>query len=95
MQDDQGPVRAPEFPSNVTWLQGGPLRLSELRGRPVLVDFWDYTCVNCIRTLPYVSEWHDRYGPLGLQVIGVHAPGRAVRLAGVTRSSKSGRGGRI
>jgi len=74
VQDDQGPVRAPEFPTSVTWLQGGPLKLSELRGRPVLVDFWDYTCVNCIRTLPYVREWHDRYGPLGLQTIGVHAP---------------------
>jgi thiol-disulfide isomerase/thioredoxin len=74
VQDDQGPVRAPEFPTTVTWLQGGPLKLTELRGRPVLIDFWDYTCVNCIRTLPYVREWNDRYGPLGLQTIGVHAP---------------------
>ena len=74
MQEEQGPVRAPEFPANVAWLQGGPLRLADLRGRPVLLDFWDYTCVNCIRTLPYVREWHDRYGPLGLAVIGVHAP---------------------
>ncbi|MDP9236977.1 MAG: redoxin domain-containing protein [Chloroflexota bacterium] len=74
MQEEQGPVRAPEFPANVTWLQGGPFKLADLRGRPVLIDFWDYTCVNCLRTLPYVNEWHRRYGPLGLTVVGVHAP---------------------
>jgi thiol-disulfide isomerase/thioredoxin len=74
MQQDEGPVRAPEFPPNVTWLQGGPLRMADLRGKPVLIDFWDYTCVNCLRTLPYVKEWHRRYGELGLTVIGVHAP---------------------
>jgi len=45
-----------------------------LRGRAVLVDFWDYTCVNCIRTLPYVQAWHERYRDKGLTVIGVHTP---------------------
>jgi hypothetical protein len=45
-----------------------------LRGRAVLVDFWDYTCVNCIRTLPYVEAWHERYRNQGLTVIGVHTP---------------------
>jgi thiol-disulfide isomerase/thioredoxin len=45
-----------------------------LRGRAVLIDFWDYTCVNCIRTLPYVQAWHERYQHLGLTVIGVHTP---------------------
>jgi thiol-disulfide isomerase/thioredoxin len=74
MQEEQGPVRAPEFPPGVTWLQGGPLRMADLRGKPVLIDFWDYTCVNCLRTLPYVREWHRRYGPLGLVTVGVHAP---------------------
>lgn len=74
MQEEQGPVHAPEFPPNANWLQGGPLCMSDLRGRPVLIDFWDYTCVNCIRTLPYVKEWHRRYAPLGLTVVGVHAP---------------------
>jgi len=74
MQEEQGPVRAPEFPPEVTWLQGGPLRLADLRGKPVLLDFWDYTCVNCLHTLPYVREWHGRYQSLGLTVIGVHAP---------------------
>jgi thiol-disulfide isomerase/thioredoxin len=68
------PVRAPEFPSDVTWLQGGPLTMHDLRGRPVLIDFWDYTCVNCLRTIPYLKEWHARYAPHGLVIIGVHAP---------------------
>lgn len=74
MQDNQGPVHAPEFPPGASWLQGGPLRMADLRGRPVLIDFWDYTCVNCIRTLPYVKEWHRRYREHGLTVVGVHAP---------------------
>jgi len=74
MTQEAGPVRAPEFPPNVTWLQGGPLRLAGLRGKPVLIDFWDYTCVNCLRTLPYVKEWHRRYAEHGLVVVGVHAP---------------------
>ncbi len=74
MEEELGPVHAPEFPANATWLQGGPLKMAALRGRPVLIDFWDYTCVNCIRTLPYVNEWHRRYAPLGLTVVGVHAP---------------------
>src|SRR3977135_1092649 len=58
------------------WLQHGPVDLAHLRDRKVvLVDFWDYTCVNCIRTLPYVVGWHRRYAAHGLQVVGVHAPG--------------------
>jgi thiol-disulfide isomerase/thioredoxin len=48
--------------------------MRQLRGRAVLVDFWDYTCVNCIRTLPYIQAWHERYRDLGLTVIGVHTP---------------------
>jgi len=68
------PVRAPEFPSDVTWLQGGPLTMHDLHGRPVLIDFWDYTCVNCLRTIPYLKKWHVRYAPHGLAIIGVHAP---------------------
>jgi len=57
------------------WIQHGPVNLKELRGRAVvLVDFWDYTCVNCIRTLPYVAGWHSRYHRDGLVIVGVHAP---------------------
>jgi len=57
------------------WIQKGPVELAQLHGRKVvLLDFWDYTCVNCIRTLPYVSQWHQRYAAKGLVVVGVHAP---------------------
>jgi thiol-disulfide isomerase/thioredoxin len=67
-------IYAPELEGG-TWIQGGPIHLKELRGKAVvLVDFWDYTCVNCIRTLPYVEGWHRRYHTDGLVVVGVHAP---------------------
>ena len=57
------------------WLQGAPVNLQDARDHHVLlIDFWDYTCVNCIRTLPYVAEWHRRYAKDGLIVVGVHAP---------------------
>src|SRR5437870_5334985 len=67
-------VRAPEFPPGVTWLNSPPLTLKQLRGKVVLVDFWEYTCVNCIRTFPYLQEWDRRYRGKGLVIIGVHAP---------------------
>ena len=56
------------------WLNSEPLTAEGLRGRVVLVDFWTYSCVNWLRTLPYVSAWHERYGDRGLVVVGVHAP---------------------
>jgi thiol-disulfide isomerase/thioredoxin len=72
MRVEKGKVRAPEI--GRVWLNSTPLSFRQLRGRVVLVDFWDYTCVNCIRTLPYVQAWHERYGGKGLTVIGVHTP---------------------
>jgi thiol-disulfide isomerase/thioredoxin len=72
MRVEKGKVRAPEI--GRVWLNSSPLSFRQLRGRVVLVDFWDYTCVNCIRTLPYVQAWHERYGGKGLTVIGVHTP---------------------
>jgi thiol-disulfide isomerase/thioredoxin len=69
---EKGTVRAPEI--GRVWLNSAPLSFRQLRGRVVLVDFWDYTCVNCIRTLPYVQAWHERYRDKGLTVIGVHTP---------------------
>ncbi len=87
MTDDATKVRAPEL-SGGYWLNSEPLATASLRGGPVLVDFWDYTCANCIRTLPYVSEWHRRYSTHGLTVIGVHAPefSFAKELDGVKRA---------
>ncbi|MEJ0097042.1 MAG: cytochrome c biogenesis protein DipZ [Bauldia sp.] len=66
-----------QFPSPdgaVTWLNSPPLTPSELKGKVVLVDFWTYSCINCIRTLPYVRAWADKYKDAGLVVIGVHSP---------------------
>lgn len=65
-------VHAPEI--GPLWLNSPPLTLRQMRGSVVLLDFWDFTCVNCIRTLPYVKEWHARYEGLGLRVIGIHSP---------------------
>ncbi|MCS7061157.1 MAG: redoxin family protein [Anaerolineae bacterium] len=68
-------VRAPELPQSVRWLNSPPLSLRDQRGRRVvLIDFWDYTCINCLRTLPYVIEWDAKYRDHGLLTIGVHAP---------------------
>ena len=72
MRVEKGQVRAPEI--GRVWFNSPSLTFRQLRGRAVLVDFWDYTCVNCIRTLPYVQAWHERYKDKGLTVIGVHTP---------------------
>jgi thiol-disulfide isomerase/thioredoxin len=66
--------RPPEFPSGLTWLNSDPLKVEGLKGKVFMVDFWEYTCVNCIRTLPYLKAWHDRYADKGLTIIGVHTP---------------------
>jgi thiol-disulfide isomerase/thioredoxin len=63
-----------ELDGATVWLNSEPLTADGLRGRVVLVDFWTYSCVNWLRTLPYVSAWHERYGDSGLVVVGVHAP---------------------
>jgi cytochrome c biogenesis protein CcdA/thiol-disulfide isomerase/thioredoxin len=69
---DYGP--APEFAGLVGWLNSKPLTLESLRGRVVLIDFWTYSCINCLRTLPYIRAWDDRYRDAGLTIVGVHTP---------------------
>ncbi len=73
---NQGP--APEFAGISRWLNlpegRQALTLQELRGKVVLIDFWTYTCINCIRTLPYVTKWYDTYHDKGFVVVGVHTP---------------------
>jgi thiol-disulfide isomerase/thioredoxin len=69
--------KAPEFTGNQRWFNtpgGRPLTLAGLRGRVVLVDFWTYTCINCIRTLPYMRAWDAAYRSRGLTIVGVHTP---------------------
>ena len=68
-----GPI-APELVGTQEWVNSAPLKLEELRGNVVLIDFWTYTCVNCIRTLPYLKVWHSKYADDGLVIIGVHTP---------------------
>ena len=65
---------APEFKDIANWINSDPLTMKELRGQVVLIDFWTYTCVNCIRTIPYLKEWHDKYADQGLVIVGVHSP---------------------
>src|SRR5262249_15866488 len=64
--------RLASFDRATTWINSEPLTPESLRGRVVLVDFWTYTCVNWLRTAPYVRAWADRYRDAGLTVIGVH-----------------------
>ena len=66
--------RAPEFQGISNWINSPALTMEELRGQVVLIDFWTYTCVNCIRTLPYLKEWHAKYADKGLTIVGVHTP---------------------
>lgn len=65
---------APEFSGITQWLNGNPLTKEQLKGKVVLIDFWTYSCINCVRTLPYVTKWYDTYKDKGLVVIGVHTP---------------------
>ncbi|NTV30079.1 MAG: cytochrome c biogenesis protein DipZ [Candidatus Omnitrophica bacterium] len=65
---------APEIVTGGQWFNSPPLNLQALRGKVVVIDFWTYTCINCIRTLPELKAWHDRYAGLGLVIIGVHTP---------------------
>ena len=65
---------APDFRGIHRWINTEPLSVEELRGKVVLVDFWTYTCINCIRTLPYLKDWHDKYADSGLVIVGVHSP---------------------
>lgn len=65
---------APDFRDISAWINSDPLTLEQLRGKVVLVDFWTYSCINCIRTQPYLNAWYDRYHDQGFEIIGVHAP---------------------
>lgn len=64
----------PSLEGATQWFNSAPLTVQSLRGKVVLVDFWTYSCINCIRALPYVHGWADKYKDHGLVVIGVHAP---------------------
>jgi cytochrome c biogenesis protein CcdA/thiol-disulfide isomerase/thioredoxin len=76
-QDGSGlPIEgeAPSLAGAVTWLNSPPLTMAQLKGKVVVVDFWTYSCINCLRSAPYVRAWAEKYKSQGLVVIGVHAP---------------------
>jgi len=68
-------IAAPLFPTKLPWVNVSGPQASIQRGRPMLVEFWDFCRPNSLRTLPYVKAWHERYSQAGLRVIGVHSPG--------------------
>jgi len=68
------PYPAPELSGITAWLNSEPLTLEKLKGKVVLIDFWTYSCINCVRTLPYITGWDKAYRDKGLVIIGVHSP---------------------
>ena len=89
------PYQAPQFVGLKHWINSKPLTLQQLRGKVVLVDFWTYSCINCIRNNPYLETWYKTYHKFGFDVIGIHAPefsfeqipanvARAVKQQGLT-----------
>jgi thiol-disulfide isomerase/thioredoxin len=67
-------TKAPELVGITHWINSKPLSLNDLKGKVVLIDFWTYSCINCIRTLPHIKEWYSTYKNKGLEIIGVHTP---------------------
>jgi thiol-disulfide isomerase/thioredoxin len=66
--------KAPEFTGITSYINTNATELSDLKGKVVLVDFWTYSCINCIRTLPYLVDWNHKYSDKGLVIVGVHSP---------------------
>ncbi|HEX7338582.1 MAG TPA: thioredoxin family protein [Rhodanobacteraceae bacterium] len=71
---EAAPPQAPEFVGITHWINSKPLTMKALRGKVVLIDFWAYSCINCLRTFPHVTGWYAKYKDKGLVVVGVHSP---------------------
>ncbi len=69
-----GEKHLPEFDGISAWLNSAPLAIASLKGSVVLIQFWTLGCINCQRTLPYITRWHRQYAAQGLKVIGIHTP---------------------
>jgi cytochrome c biogenesis protein CcdA/thiol-disulfide isomerase/thioredoxin len=88
---DFGP--APDFKGVALWLNSEPLTLAALRGKVVVIDFWTYSCINCLRTLPHLRRWYDTYRDAGFEIVGVHSPEFAFeRVPGNVRRAVDGLG---
>lgn len=68
------PYHEPQITGITAWINSEPLCLSDLKGKVVLIDFWTYSCINCLRSLPYVKDWYAHYHDKGLVIIGIHTP---------------------
>lgn len=66
--------KAPEFEGISAYINSNGTKLSDLKGKVVLIDFWTYSCINCIRTLPYLVDWNQKYSDKGLVIVGIHSP---------------------
>ena len=66
-------IHVPQLYANF-WLNSEPVSLNDYIGEVVIIDFWDYTSINCIRTFPYIQEWQNKYREFGLKIVGVHTP---------------------
>src|SRR5271156_193743 len=71
---ETAPAVLPDLSGATAWINSPPLTPESLRGKVVLVDFWTYSCINCLRTLPYIRAWNEKYKDKGLVIIGVHTP---------------------
>ncbi len=67
-------IKAPEITGISNWINSKPLTIKGLKGNVVMIDFWTYTCINCIRTLPHLNDWYEKYKDKGLVIIGIHSP---------------------
>jgi len=67
-------IKAPDFVDISSWINSKPLSIEQLKGKVVLVDFWTYSCINCIRTFPYLTRWYHDYKDKGFVIVGVHTP---------------------
>jgi len=65
---------APEIAGIEAWINSNPLVLKNMKAKAILIDFWAYSCINCIRTLPYMNHWYEKYHDKGLEIIGIHSP---------------------
>jgi thiol-disulfide isomerase/thioredoxin len=70
----QSPSMAPDFVGISHWINSPPLSMQKLHGKVVLIDFWTYSCINCLRTLPHLKSWWAKYKDKGLVIVGVHSP---------------------
>jgi len=68
------PYPAPEIAGITAWINSSPIEISQLKGKVILIDFWTYSCINCMRTLPYLKDWYAKYHDKGFEIIGVHSP---------------------